>query len=248
MNKIFVINLPSSVDRRDNISQQLDQLKLPFEIFPAVDGRKGNHPLFEKYDEGLSKLYRGKTLSAGQLGCYASHYLLWEKCLELNEPILVIEDDTLLYPTQFMAFLEQLPTLGSEFECIRLFSNKRRSFRSSPVKNIGELAIAKFSKGHMSTTGYYLTPAAAKKLIQHSSRWYMAVDIYMDRFWVNQVECYGTIPACLTNDPKFDSEIGYGKKASRSLYTRCKREWFNLNELLKREFHNLRFKIKNTKK
>ena len=100
----------------------------------------------------------------------------------------------------------------------------------------------------MSTTGYYLTPEGAKKLIQHSSRWYMAVDIYMDRFWVNQVECYGTIPACLTNDPKFDSEIGYGKKASRSFYTRCKREWFNLTELIKRETHNLRFKITNIKK
>ena len=35
-------------------------------------------------------------MTPGELGCFASHYLLWEKCLELNEPIVVIEDDAQL--------------------------------------------------------------------------------------------------------------------------------------------------------
>ena len=132
MTKIFVINLPSSVDRRENISPQLEALKLSFEIFPAVNGREDNHPLLSKYDEGLSKLYRGKTLSPGQLGCYASHYLLWEKCVDLDEPVIVIEDDALLHPVQFKAFLKQLPKLGN-IECVRLFDNKRKAFKSTPV-------------------------------------------------------------------------------------------------------------------
>ena len=248
MTKIFVINLPSSVDRRDNISAQFKQLDFAYEIFPAVNGREDKHPLFTKYNEGQSQLYRGKSLSQGQLGCYASHYLLWEKCVELDEPILIIEDDALLHPLQFKAFINQLPKLG-DIECVRLFDNKRKAFRSNPVLPLEHITIAKFTKGHMSATGYYLTPNGAQKLLAHSQQWYMAVDIYMDRFWINQVECYGTIPACLTNDPKFESDIGYdAKKPPRSFYTRCKREWFNLNELIKREIHNLRFKLKNNKK
>ena len=68
----------------------------------------------------------------------------------------------------------------------------------------------------MSTTGYYLTPAGTKKLLAFTNEWYLAVDIYMDQFWINNVTCYGTIPACLTNDPQFYSEIGYEKKKEKN--------------------------------
>ncbi len=38
---------------------------------------------------GVSKFYyalkyHAKFMSLGELGCYASHYSLWEKCIELN--------------------------------------------------------------------------------------------------------------------------------------------------------------------
>ena len=247
MSEIFVINLDTSVERRENISRQLNALKLSFHIFPAVNGRKEQHPLFKHYDEQLSQRYRGKSLSRGQLGCYASHYLLWQQCVESNKPIIVIEDDALICPDTFMAFMDALPTLDNAIECVRLFDNKRRAFTSWPVVDSNNLAIHKFSRGHMSTTGYYLTPTGAKKLIAHSERWYMAVDIYMDRFWINDVECYGTVPACLTNDPKFDSEIGYGGKPNRNLYCRFKRETFNLIELFRREYHNACYKIRTKK-
>lgn len=245
MYEIFVINLESSVERRHNISRQLDELGLPFSVFSAVNGREGHHPLFDNYDDHLSQLYRGKSLSKGQLGCYASHYLLWQKCVELNKPIIVIEDDALLYPAPMTDFARAIPTLDPKFECIRLFDNKRKAFNFTPLVSLGATSVCKFTKGHMSATGYYLTPTGARKFLAHSDRWYMAVDIYMDRFWINQVDCYGTAPACLTNDPIFDSDIGYdSQKPPRSLLTRCKREWFNLTELFKRETHNALYKIK----
>ncbi|MDX1302644.1 glycosyltransferase family 25 protein [Photobacterium sp.] len=245
---IFVINLESSTDRRAHISKQLDELGVNYHIFSAINGHKGHHPLFDMYDDGLSQLYRGKSLSKGQIGCYASHYQLWQQCIELNKPIIVIEDDALIYPKAFKAFIQHLPQLEDNYECIRLFDNKRKCFSFNPVKQLDSITICKFSKGHMSATGYFITPAGATKMLKHSTRWYMAVDIYMDRFWINDVECYGTSPACLTNDPIFESDIGYGKKAPRSFLTRCKREWFNLTELIKREIHNLRFKINNNNK
>ncbi|MFA0123781.1 glycosyltransferase family 25 protein, partial [Vibrio sp. 10N.261.48.A2] len=87
MTKIFVINLESSTERKKNISRQLDELSLPFELFSAVDGRTSpSHPLLSYYNDELSQTFRAKTLSAGQLGCYASHFLLWGKCVELNQP------------------------------------------------------------------------------------------------------------------------------------------------------------------
>ncbi len=40
--------------------------------------------------------YHAKFMSLGELGCYASHYSLWEKCIELNEAICILEDDITL--------------------------------------------------------------------------------------------------------------------------------------------------------
>ncbi|WP_025452269.1 glycosyltransferase family 25 protein, partial [Helicobacter pylori] len=37
--------------------------------------------------------YHAKFMSLGELGCYASHYSLWQKCIELNEAICILEDD-----------------------------------------------------------------------------------------------------------------------------------------------------------
>ncbi|EJN6959563.1 glycosyltransferase family 25 protein [Photobacterium damselae] len=245
---IFVINLPSSIERKENISKQLRQLDLSFELFKAVNGHKESSPLFKLYDEELSQQCRGKSLSKGQLGCYASHYLLWQKCVELNKPIIILEDDALIYPEPFLDIIENADKLAERFECIRLFDNKRKTFRHAVEYPLPHTAVHKFSKGHMSATGYFLTPTGAKKFLTHSQAWYLAVDIYMDRFWVNDVNVYGTVPACLSNDPKFDSDIGYGAKPKRDLYCRFKREVFNLAELFRREYHNACYKIRTKRK
>lgn len=245
MTKIFVINLESSIERKENISRQLDELSLSFELFSAVDGRTSPpHPLLKYYNDNLSQTYRAKTLSPGQLGCYASHYLLWKKCVELNKPIIVIEDDALLFKEAFLNFLQNIRDIPEAVECVRLFSNKRRKYDSYEVFEVKSTSIHKFTKGHMSATAYFLRPSAAKKYLEHSKEWYMAVDIYMDRFWQNEVECYGTEVPCLTNDPKFDSDIGYEKRTTnRSLFKKCKREWFNLNETIQRHLHNIKFNL-----
>ncbi len=44
---IFVISLPDSLERRENVSERLGALGLPFEFIDAVDGRKRLPPEFE---------------------------------------------------------------------------------------------------------------------------------------------------------------------------------------------------------
>lgn len=47
-----------------------------------------------------------------RIGCSMSHYLLWEKCYQLGEPILILEHDAV--------FLRGLPELPAEFGAIML--------------------------------------------------------------------------------------------------------------------------------
>lgn len=39
----------------------------------------------------------GKMSMPGVIGCFYSHYGLWQKCVELNEPIMIFEDDVKFY-------------------------------------------------------------------------------------------------------------------------------------------------------
>ncbi|MEZ9323151.1 glycosyltransferase family 25 protein [Vibrio sp. 10N.286.51.E5] len=99
---IFVISLDDALERRVSIEQQFANIGQDFKFFDAVDGRKDVHPLFSYYNSKKRMRCKGYEMTPGELGCFASHYLLWEKCVELNEPIVVIEDDA-----QRLCFLNQ---------------------------------------------------------------------------------------------------------------------------------------------
>lgn len=246
--KIFVISLEQASDRRANISRQFSEIGVSFEFFLAVDGRHHPHALFKRYNPVKRLKIKGEPLTAGQLGCFASHFLLWQKCLDLGEPIIVIEDDAVLEYSRFLELLDHIDELaGTKIRCLRLFKNKSKNQRSFPLGHIGGMEVRKFTKGHMSTTGYYLSPEAARNFIRHAQEWVLPVDMYMDMFWRNKVQCYGICPPCLTNDEDFESMIDYIPKSrkKRGWPVRVKRELYSAKENLLKALSNGVFLLRN---
>ncbi|ENM3991490.1 glycosyltransferase family 25 protein, partial [Vibrio cholerae] len=119
--KIYVISLKNSLDRRASIEQQMTSHGLKFEFFDAIDGRiDPPHPLFANYDYTKRLwLTSGKMPMRGELGCYASHYLLWQKCVELNAPIVVLEDDVIINEN-FPQYLSIMKDKTNEYGFLRL--------------------------------------------------------------------------------------------------------------------------------
>ncbi len=98
-NNIFVINLKISAQRRKHIQNQFNKLpkKINFEFFEAINGNENpDFYLFKKHNAEKRFKYKGSKTTLGQLGCFASHYLLWEKCVKLNRPIIILEDDIII--------------------------------------------------------------------------------------------------------------------------------------------------------
>lgn len=219
---IYVISLKDAVERRENITKQFSAINREFEFLNAVDGRTTPHPLFKKYSPKKSITYKGYELTPGELGCFASHYLLWEKCVELNKPIVVIEDDAELEEC-FSDTVNELNEL-EQYEYIRLFVNGRKR----PFIHIGKFRshdVVEYNRGPGATRAYYITPKAAKKFIAAAQEWYLAVDDYMDQFWVNKVPCRGIMPGIVQHETDFESTIGLlnkkkkQSKVSRELYS-----------------------------
>ncbi|MDX1589073.1 MAG: glycosyltransferase family 25 protein [Oleiphilaceae bacterium] len=242
---IVVISLKRATERRQSIQNQLSALGLDFVFFDAVDGKRG-HELFARYDAQKARRIGEIPLTPGHLGCYASHYRVWQRCAQSGRPVIVLEDDAMLFPEPLLRFVRQAPGLPPELECVRLFASKSRKQGRLPVLESQGLAIAKFLRGHKSATGYYLTPRAAEKFLRHGARWAEPVDIEMDQFWANGVECYGVVEPCLTHNPDFQSAIDTGidtAQARRGLM-RLRWRWYLLQGKLAREIHNRMFRAR----
>lgn len=241
---IVVISLARATDRREALRAKFRELGLPFRFFEAVDGQQG-HPLFEHYDCRRSEALGEIPLTPGHLGCYASHYNVWKECSESGTSRIVLEDDAQIDPENFHALVRLIPSLPEEVECLRLFPSRSRNTDSIPLMSREGLTVAKFLRGHKSTTAYYLTPRAADKFLAHAETWCEPVDIEMDQFWWNKVECFGLLPACVTNNPDFESTIDSGestrnkRKGSRKVRWRLYMLWCRIHRTL----HNMKFRL-----
>lgn len=106
--KIFVINLQRSSERRDYIHKIMSDFHVEFEFIEAVDGQElfptfesiqefwlenSFQCEFEEYDSVLD-YHPNWFPNQGQLGCWFSHKKIWQKVIDENiSTCLILEDD-----------------------------------------------------------------------------------------------------------------------------------------------------------
>jgi glycosyl transferase family 25 len=192
MLRIFVINLERSADRRETMRTQLDAMGLDYEFFPAVDGGAGEHLKFANYSDRLCLEAWRRPLVPGEVGAFASHYLLWQRCKERGEPIIVMEDDIEVSP-RFADASRLLPSLAS-LGYVRLAGTSVRGLRAMRVDLPADWKLVRFLTGPAGTLCYALFPQGASGFLAGAGKWTLPVDNYMDSFWEHGVACLGLMP------------------------------------------------------
>lgn len=204
---IFIINLPQSFERRESIDKQFKsfnqnyQTQIIYSFFSAISGRDNpNFPLFDKYNSRERFKRKGNTMTLGQLGCFASHYLLWQKCVKLNQSIIVLEDDISIQDNfiniyQFCFSKENI----FEFFWLSPPSKSKHSKRNKVLyfDEKSNFSIRRYYKGWENANGYFITPRAAQKLLSYCDEWVYDLDISMDRYWENKLEYSAVYPPCI---------------------------------------------------
>ncbi|CRF45707.1 glycosyltransferase family 25 protein [Helicobacter heilmannii] len=197
----------------DALLQDLDQDKHPIEVFNAVYSKtqEGLHPLVSAHLQyffctktrgllgggGVKTLLQacyyalkqeGVPMSLGELGCFASHYSLWQRCIELQEPLCVLEDDITLEP-HFFDSLEYIQTHISSLHWVRLMCLFSDQIHTTPtqIPNIFAINHSTYGSG---TQGYIIDPKAAKAFIQASKHWVMPVDCVMENTYLHGIKNY----------------------------------------------------------
>ena len=105
------------------------------------------------------KLFQIKWQKGGVRGCMISHYHVWKKCIELNEPIVVLEHDSRVVSETYRADFEDVLHLDAH-----RFEQDPDKGKSLVVEDF--VNIRKGENQLMGTYGYVIKPHAAERLIK----------------------------------------------------------------------------------
>jgi len=183
--KAFIIYLPdieTSVESSKRVLDSLLSYGLEAELFEGTRGDvardqfdQENRIYHEWGIKGPYKKYSMETRlsrrSPGEMGCFDSHYRLWQKCVELDEPIMIFEDDVVFTR-------EYIPV---EFEeVLAVATSHAKKMAKYPDHYDGaspEPQAMHYGQGSMpGNAGYVIKPHAAQKLLDEYSNTFLPAD------------------------------------------------------------------------
>ena len=165
--KIFVISLASDQQRRSALCQKLDNLKLEYELFYAIDGRNGLSSEMELLvDRELALKNIGRPLTDAEFACSLSHSFIYKKMV--NESIdnaLILEDDAQI-TTDLLNFIQS--KCYANFNLLLLNHLSSRVFRFSSKRIFDKFRAYRLISPCYRTCAYYLNKATANYLLHYT--------------------------------------------------------------------------------
>lgn len=231
---IRVVSMSDADTRRRTFVKNACDARNEWEFFSAYSGVVA--PL--AYDQRLTRKRFGRDLHPGELGCYASHYKLWEWFSASEfEQLIVFEDDVLI---DWMAINEiarhNLSALG--IDLVKLYATHDFKIKEKLYRFASPHAHLLRVKGLiLGTQGYVVSKNAARELLRVAKQVYLPIDWVMARYWDYGVPnyCYFPFPVIERFVP---SAIGDERHASvpSPLLDRASRLQWRIIDRVRREF------------
>lgn len=187
--KTFIIclsKIESSFNTATALKERLEELGMTPELF---EGTYGNDALEQMEAEGRTLHPIGvkgyidanspdaeKMKSPGVRGCFYSHYRLWQKCVDLDEPIIIFEDDIVI----------SRPFLETDWDEVLIVAlghpTKSERFMHHLDNPLGLPRAEECKLSSMpGCCGYAIKPHAAQKLLDTYKNTYLPADNAMNR-------------------------------------------------------------------
>lgn len=173
--KTFIIRLEEnehSCTMAQDCYDQAAKFGLQPEFFKAINGHNAE---YHYKQTGVVKKGKFKKNRPGVAGCFFSHYYLWQRCIKLDEPIIILEhdgyfirklpEDILLQFTDVLK-LDRLDPYSRKYNS-RLDKEQNydiivENYLNPSPKNLKKHDIGNYFKGAYS---YIIKPDGAKKLV-----------------------------------------------------------------------------------
>lgn len=175
-----------------------------FEVFKAIDGK--HYDFSKSYSDELQDQKFLRRLSGPELGCFMSHYLLWE-LIQSNdlEGAVILEDDISVEPN-LGELIERASSIPHEYDLIRL----------AGLGKVPQLDVMKLSESHSltmlmrgstGTQGYIISRHGARKLLKRAMPISVPVDVFIDHNWISGIKTLAIRPYPVTQNTSLESSI-----------------------------------------
>lgn len=168
--EVFVISLARRPDRRERMLSSLWEMEISGRVVDAVDGRTLNSSVMRSLGvdllPGYQDPYSGRTLTKGEVGCFLSHYSIWEEVVARGLARVVVFEDDVRFESNFRGRLERLmEEVEAErlpWDLIYLGRKQVNPEEAVAVEGLPHLVVAGYSYW---TLAYVLSLAGARKLL-----------------------------------------------------------------------------------
>ena len=161
--------------------------------------------------------------STGNMGCFASHFLLWEKCIASKEAICIFEYDVLIKRPLPDNILDKF---DEAIEICRSPANDKPPYDKVMEDNefkdfeVIDFPEPGFARGN--STGYILKPKGAKNLIGVSKeQGYLSLDTMLNRDWLDYKKL---IPGIASKSIKYSVVAPKKQEYSKRIRNKLKRK------------------------
>ena len=163
--RTFVISLhKDNGKRRAHIANEFNAKNVKFEFFDAITPKSNELYLKKYYLDRVST-----ELSEGEIACFLSHYILWQRIVDDSIPYVAIFEDDVYLGEKAGVFLSNSDWIPRELHVLKLEKGIQKSIKTSllPIAEYNQRKIFTLKSPHYGTAGYIISNEGAKKLIQY---------------------------------------------------------------------------------
>jgi GR25 family glycosyltransferase involved in LPS biosynthesis len=187
--KTFIISLSKidiSIKNAIELQSNLKNFNINAQLF---EGTYGNDAIkiFNKENRIAAPIiFKNKLIPAektnlpGAMGCFYSHLRLWNKCVNLNEPIIIFEDDVIIVRKFVPVKWTDVLILATSWHGLA-----KRYYKYLEFSNEEPKAVEYHYNCVPGTAGYAITPEAARKLLKKYKNSYTLADHAINKDIVN---------------------------------------------------------------
>lgn len=201
--RIFVISMRDSGDRRAAFTERAKGAPVDWSFF---DARTAPVPGLT-YDDAAAKIIWARSLSAGEIGCYASHFALWKQLLDDEADQYVVLEDDVIVDWKFIERLLEVDFHRSGIDYLRLHCLTPQGIRRVRDHYLGNRNLVELHGRAHGTQGYVVTREGARRFADQFSRIVRPVDSQLDRYWEHGLPNLCLVPFPIIEEAG-DSTIG----------------------------------------
>ena len=229
-----MISLTTSERRRAVFTARAREADIPWSFFDAVSTLAPGLV----HDETAVLKATGRPLQRGEIGCYSSHFTLWQHLESDDAKQYIILEDDVIVEWNLLNIIAQHDFSASGHHYIRLFQKRQTPFvlrRNRFIIPNGSLS--QLLDHPYGTQGYVITREGAARMRKACERVVRPIDNQMDRYWEHGIPNLAFFPFPIMEE-FVPSTIG-NERFTTHLTTVKGQKMANMVDTLKRRSANL---------